>query len=620
MKKVSQSKQEHAFLANKAYHMRVNSVLMTTKVGSGHFTSSLSCADLVSALFFSGMRFDPQDPQNPDNDRFILSKGHASPILYAVWRELGVISKQELQAYRTFESVLGGHPAPKFDRVEVATGSLGIGLSAGLGMCLAARLDKRSYHTWVLMGDGELAEGSVWEAAQLAAHYKAANLTAIVDVNAWGQAGKTLYAHHMDRLKAMWKAFGWQVITVDGHDIPAVCRAYRTARAHQGEPTVILARTIKGKGVTLVQDKPGWHGKSLSVDQEQTALKQLARIYHKDIPTPTYTWHPHLPKHHERKLPATQPLALPSYTLGERRATRYAYGQALAALGTADARVVSLDGEVKNSTFAQLFEEKHPARFFECFIAEQNMVSMAVGLSRRGKKVFCSTFACFFTRAFDQLRMAAIGEANIALVGSHAGVSIGADGPSQMGLEDIAMIRALPGSVVLHPCDAVSTWKLVGAMNNYTGISYLRTLRPQTPVIYPNEEVFEIGGCKVLRFYEDADACVVTAGYPVFEALKAHDALLKKNIRISVIDLYSIKPLDAQTVIAVGRTAHGRIITVEDHYPTGGLGEAVTSVLCNEGFQITSLSVKNLPHSGTPEELYAYEGINAAAIERAVRG
>jgi transketolase len=606
------------FIEHKAYRMRINAIRMTTRAGSGHVTSALSAADIVAALFFSAMKFDPQNSQNPDNDRFVLSKGHASPVLYAVWKELGLLTEKELMKYRTFGSVLEGHPTPAFEGAEVATGSLGIGLSAGLGMALAARMDKRKYHTWVLMGDGEIAEGSVWEAAQLASYYKVSNLTAIVDINGLGQANKTM--EDIKKYKAMWQAFGWKVFVVDGHDIEALCRMYEKVRRVKQQPCVILAHTIKGKGVALVQDKMGWHGKAFTSEQETQALQQLARAYrHAATYKNQLHWKAQLPEVVKVKEIADKQIVAPTYKKGELVATRYAYGQALAALGTAQADVVALDGEVKNSTYAELFEKKHPKRFIECFIAEQNMVSMAVGLSARGKTVFCSTFACFFTRAFDQLRMAAIGSSKLTLVGSHAGVSIGQDGPSQMGLEDIAMFRTLPHSVVVHPCDAVSTGKLVEALSNYEGVSYLRTLRPKTPVLYDTNEQFSIGGCKVLRAYDNAVACIVATGYPVFEALKAHDALLKKNIHVSVIDLYSIKPLDRETVLRVARKSGHRIITVEDHYPAGGMGEAVTAALRNEKLEITCLAVTKLPHSGSTEELYAYEGINAAAIEKAVR-
>ncbi len=619
------------FIAVKAYNMRVDAIRMTTQAKSGHPTSVLSCADLVAALFFYAMRFDPQNHKNPNNDRFILSKGHAAPVLYGVYKQLGIITDQELMSYRSFDSALEGHPTPRFDRVDVATGSLGQGLGMGLGMSLAGMLDERNFRTWVLMGDSETSEGSVWEAAELAYYYRTDHLIAIVDVNRLGQTGPTVEGYNIERDVQKFSSFGWHVIAIDGHDLFEICAAYDEAKKMSGKPIVILAKTVKGYGVEFVEDKNGFHGKPFSAEQEPEALRDLAMRFKAEASYDnSYVWRPNLPPADE--IPCTQNSSidealysakLKTYLSEQAHksagkelviATRKAYGEALAALGDTHKQIVSLDAEVKNSTYAQTFEQKHPERFFQCFIAEQNMVSMGVGLAARDKLPFCSTFASFLSRAVDQIRMAAISRSNIKLVASHAGVSIGKDGPSQMGLEDIAYMRAIPNSVVLHPCDAVSTWKLVAEMARYEHIAYLRTLRPDTPIIYSVDHKFSIGGCHLLRSYEVAHVCVITAGYPVFEALKAHDILREQNIVVNVIDLYSIKPIDTKSVIEAARRSNRCVITVEDHYLQGGLGEAVTYELRNETMKITCLAVHKMPRSGTPRELYAYEGIDAQSI------
>lgn len=615
------------FLAHTAYRMRVSSILATAEAGSGHVTSALSAADLVAVLFFYAMRFDPKDPENPNNDHFVLSKGHAAPILYAAWKELGILTEKDLLGLRTFDSVLEGHPTPRFSRVEAATGSLGQGLSIGLGLLLSARLDKRDFYTYVLMGDSEVSEGSVWEAAELAAYYKANNLIGIIDVNRLGQTGQTMEGYDLKDYARKFAAFGWKTIIVDGHNIPAIMRAYDAAKKTKGKPTVIIAKTVKGYGVDRAANKNGFHGKAFSKEELPEVLASLKKNFKAAAAyDENYKWSLNLPP--GKKAPAlkTKPLPAPKFKKGENIATRVAYGKALAALGSVDHAVVSLDAEVKNSTLAELFEEKHPQRFFQCFIAEQNMIGMAVGMSALGKKPFASTFACFLTRAYDQIRMAAIGQSTIKLVGSHAGVSIGEDGPSQMGLEDIAMLRAVPNSVILYPCDAVSAWKLVGAMAGYDeGISYLRTTRGQTPVIYDNKETFAIGGCKVLKNAAQRVAkagnvaCVVAAGITVVEAIKAYEQLKKEGIEIAVIDLYSVKPLDAKTIKAVAKNSNNRVITVEDHYLEGGLGSAVMYELRNSGISIDCLAVTKVPRSGTTDELMAYEGIDASAIVKAVK-
>lgn len=638
-------------LEQKAYNMRANALRMTTQAGSGHPTSALSVADLVAALFFYGMGYDPHNPHNPENDRFILSKGHASPILYAAWKEVGILSDKDLQGYREFDSVLEGHPTMRFEHTEAATGSLGIGLSIGAGMALYAKMFKKKYRTFVLLGDSEITEGSVWEAAEVAAFYKLDNLVALLDCNRLGQSTETIHGHHLDRYAAKFEAFGWKTIKVDGHDMMQIMHALDKAQEADDHPTIILAKTVKGYGVEEAENKEGFHGKAFKKEELPAILKRLkerfadveAEKLSKDIlfEEGRYgAWQKQFGKQEYRNMTSIPDdiinnekteeqesngcliteLKDPHYELGEMMPTRKAYGQALTDLGRVCDRVVSLDAEVKNSTFAELFEEKFPDRFVQCFIAEQNMISMGVGFELRGAVPFISTFASFFSRAFDQIRMAAIGQSNVRLVGSHAGVSIGQDGPSQMGLEDIALMRSLPGSIVLYPCDAVSTHRLVGQMAEYNqGISYLRTTRMATPVMYDLSQDFFIGGCHVLKKSDQDKVCVIGAGVTLFEALKAHDMLKKDGISISVIDLYSIKPIDAKTILECARASGNRIITVEDHYLEGGLGQAVAYEVRNTDINITCLAVTKLPRSGTPEELLAFEGIDADAIVKAVK-
>lgn len=604
-------KEAEKCIAHKAYALRVDVLRMTTAAGSGHATSALSAADIVAVLFFYAMRND---------DQFVLSKGHAAPVLYAAWKQRGAFADDQLMTYRKMSSVLEGHPTPRFFGAPAATGSLGQGLSVGLGMSLAARLDGSDVKTYVLLGDGELAEGSVWEAAEVAAYYKAENLVAVVDVNRLGQTGETMEGHDLEHYAQKFSAFGWHVIKVDGHAVGELMRAVDEAKKITGRPTVILAKTLKGYGVALAQDKNGFHGKAFSQEELPSLLAELKKTFaeaaayqcaeQQSVKLPS-----------RKKITNTAQIPAPSYTKGEAVPTRKAYGQALAALGSTAKNLVSLDAEVKNSTFAELFEAAHPERFFQCFIAEQNMVGMGVGMAAAGKIAYLSTFACFFSRAHDQIRMAAIGQSSIKLVGSHAGVSIGEDGPSQMGLEDIALFRALPKSVVLYPCDAVSTWKLVGAMANYQdGLSYLRTTRGATPVVYDNNEQFSLGGCKVLRENKSSNTvCVVAAGITIHEALKAHELLKNDGIEIAVIDLYSIKPLDEKTLKLVAQKSNNRVLTVEDHYLEGGLGEAVVYALRNTGVTIECLAVTKLPCSGSIAELLAYEGIDAAAIVKKIK-
>jgi transketolase len=591
---------------------RVDSVRAAAAAKSGHPTSGMSAADLMAVLVANHYRYDFDNPKRPENDRLIFSKGHASTLLYAIFRAAGAISNEELLQYRKFDSMLEGHPTPRIPWVDVATGSLGQGLPIGVGMAIASKLlDRLPSRVWVLCGDSEMAEGSVWEAFEHAAHYELDTLTAILDINRLGQRGETMVGWDVDVYRDRAHAFGWATIEIDGHDVEEIDRAYTEAAGTRGKPTVILARTIKGKGVKAVENQPGWHGKPL--DDPDAAIEELGgvRNIHVDVAKPEPA--------EAHTFPSGE-LALPRYDIGDEVATRKAYGDALAALGTARGDVVAVDGEVSNSTFAEIFGKAHPDRYFEMYIAEQQMVAAAVGLQARGWNTFASTFAAFFSRAYDFIRMAAISRANLRLVGSHAGVSIGEDGPSQMALEDIASLRAVHSSTVLQPCDANQTAKLVASMADTEGIVFLRTLRPNTPVIYDADEDFPIGGSRVLRSSSDDDVTLVASGVTVHEALRASETLEEDGITARVIDLYSIKPIDVETLHAAAE-ATGRIVTVEDHYPEGGVGDAVLAALAENGerARVVKLAVTELPHSGKPAELLHAYGIDADGIASAAR-
>jgi transketolase len=596
-----------------AQQFRVDSVRMSAAAKSGHPTSAMSAAELMAVLLDGYLRYDYDAPKSPTNDRLIFSKGHASTLVYALLRAAGAITDEELMTYRNFGSRLEGHPTPVLPWVDVATGSLGQGLPIGVGTALAQkRLDRVPARTWVLCGDSEMAEGSMWEAFEHAAHYELDNLTAIIDLNRLGQRGETMVGWNADVHVQRAKAFGWHAIEVDGHDLEAIDRAYAEALATSGRPTVVVARTVKGKGVAAVENQNGWHGKPL--EDPEAAIEELGGIT-------SITIEVREPEPAEPNRFPEGPLELPRYELGSKVATRQAYGEALAALGAARGDVVGLDGEVSNSTFAELFAKAHPERFFEMYIAEQQMIAAAVGLQALGWRPYASTFAAFLTRAYDFVRMAAVSRARISLSGSHAGVSIGEDGPSQMGLEDIAALRAVHGSVVLHPCDANQTAKLVAAMADHDGIAYIRTLRPATEVIYGPDEAFEIGGSRVLRSSDDDELAIVAAGITVREALVAADRLAEDGITVRVIDLYSLKPVDVRTLAAATEATGGRIVTVEDHWPEGGLGDAVLAALADsdEPPRVVKLAVGNMPSSGKPEELLAAAGIDAEHIAAAAR-
>ena len=610
-------------LKNIATRLRIDSVRATSEAGSGHPTSCMSMAELTAALFFAEMRFDPKDPKNPESDRFVLSKGHAAPILYAAWAESGAFDRAELLKLREIGSDLEGHPTPRLPFVDVATGSLGQGICAAIGSALNARRIKSDYRTYVVMGDGESAEGSVWEAADVAAIDKLDNLCGFTDVNALGQSRPTMFEHDMAQFERRWNAFGWHAIVVDGHDLAQILDALAEARATKGQPTMILARTIKGKGVASVEGRQGWHGKAFKKGEELD--KALAELEKQFVPVPDNGPAANLagkiakPASKPRGVDHPKPVAAPGYALGDLVATREAYGTALAKLGESDPRIVALDADVKNSTFSDRFEQVAPERFYQNFIAEQVMVGAAMGLAARGAIPFPSTFACFLTRAADFVRMAAISNVGIKLAGSHAGVSIGEDGPSQMALEDLAMYRAEPNYTVLYPSDAVSTERLMALMAYHPGPAYMRTSRPKTPVIYANDDIFTIGGLKVLHESDKDVATVIGAGITVFEALKAYDQLLAAGTAIRVIDLYSVQPVDKAGLIAAGKATGGRIITVEDHYAAGGIGDAVAEAVADAGLTVQRLAVREIPRSGKPEELVERFGISAAHIVEAVK-
>jgi transketolase len=601
-----------------AQQLRVDSIRSSTGAGSGHPTSSMSAADLIAVLLSKYLRYDFDDPENPNNDHLIFSKGHASPLLYSAYKAAGAISDEELMTFRMFNSRLQGHPTPQIPWVDVATGSLGQGLPIGVGVALAGKyLDRLPYRVWVLCGDSEMAEGSMWEAFQHASYYELDNLVAILDMNRLGQTRETMDGWNGDHYAARAEAFGWNTIQIDGHDPQQIDQAYAQALEQTEAPTLIVAKTKKGRGVSFLEDVDGMHGKPVSEDQEQAALEELGSS--DDLLVEVRKPNPGSGENFTAGL--TGRLELPTWEVGDEEATRGAYGAALKALGGAREDVVALDGEVSNSTKSEEFAEAFPGRYFEMFIAEQQMVSAAVGMSVRHRVPFASSFAAFFTRAYDFIRMAAISRANIRLSGSHAGVSIGEDGPSQMALEDLAMMRAVHGSTVLQPCDANQTARLVAEMADTDGVVFLRTLRPKTPVIYDPSEDFPIGGSKIVRSSEEDAVTVVATGITVHEAIKAADELQESGVSVRVIDAYSIKPIDAKTLLAAAQATEGNVVAVEDHWPEGGLGEAVLSALSVEAYPLhfEHLAVGNMPGSGKSEELMDAAGISANHIADAVR-
>jgi transketolase len=606
-----------------AAQLRVDSIRCTTAAGSGHPTSSLSAADLMAVLLAKYLRYDWSNPHLPGNDRLIFSKGHACPLLYAMFKAAGAISDAELLSLRKFGSRLEGHPNPHvLPYVDVATGSLGQGLPIGVGMGINGKyLDRLHYRVWVVLGDSEMAEGSIWEAFDKGWYYELDHLIAILDMNRLGQRGETDLGWNSGAYAARARAFGWHAIELDGHDLSAIDAAYAEALSQKDRPTCLIARTVKGQGVSLVANKDGWHGKALNPEQAKQAIAELGGERHEVVAT----------LRPESRQPNTMPILpaveLPAYNVGGKEATRKAYGDALVALGDARTDVVVLDAEVSNSTHAEEFKKAHPERFFEMFISEQQMVSATVGLAVLGKRVFASTFACFLTRAYDQIRMAAISNATIHLCGSHAGVSIGEDGPSQMGLEDLAMMRAVCGSTVLYPCDPNQTAELVKQMADIKGISYLRTTREKTPVLYPPKTAFPVGKSHVLKKSAADKVAVVAAGITVHEALKAHETLGKAGIAVRLIDAYSVKPIDRETLRQAAKDTGGRLVVVEDHWAEGGLGDAVLEAFAaREGEapaeplpRVVKLGVRKMPGSGTPWQLLDAAGISASHIVEAVK-
>jgi transketolase len=603
---------------NLAQQLRVDSIRCTTAAGSGHPTSSMSAADLLSVLMLNYLHYDFDTPQNPNNDHLIFSKGHASPLLYSAYKAAGAVSDEELLTLRKFGSRLEGHPTPILPWVDVATGSLGQGLPISVGIAIARKyLDKLPYRIWTLLGDSEMAEGSIWEAFDLASYYKLDHLVGILDCNRLGQRGQTDLGWNTTAYAERAKAFGWHPIVINGHDYDEINKAYAEAIQVIDQPVLIVAKTVKGKGVSFLENAEGWHGKALNKDQEAQALQELnmqARSMTYAVQKPESTQA--LPK------PWQKELVLPTYDATNKAATRKAYGDALTALGAANSEIVVVDGEVSNSTFAIEFAKAFPDRYFEQFIKEQQLVSTAVGMSVRHKIAFASTFAAFFSRAYDFIRMAAISRADIRLVGSHAGVSIGEDGPSQMALEDLAMLRAVFGSTVLYPSDPNQTAQLTAAMVQHDGIVYMRTTRETLPTLYSSTEEFVVGGSKVLHQSEKDQVTVVAAGITLHEALNAYEQLQQDHISIRVIDAYSVKPIDGETLILAAQEAGGKIITVEDHWPEGGLGDAVLEVFTEYDGplpRVVKLAVQSMPGSGTPAELIEEAGISAHHIVQAVK-
>uniref|UniRef100_A0A5S6R4F4 transketolase n=1 Tax=Trichuris muris TaxID=70415 RepID=A0A5S6R4F4_TRIMR len=613
-----EKEQELKDLANK---LRIHSIRATNASNSGHPTSCCSAAEIMSVLFFHEMRYSVENPKDPYSDRFVLSKGHAAPILYAAWVEAGLIPEKELLNLRKIDNDLEGHPTPRLSFVDVATGSLGQGLSCAAGMAYTGKyFDKADYRVYCAIGDGESSEGSIWEALHFAGMYQLDNLVAIFDINRLAQSQAAPLGHSIDVYRQRIEAFGWNVICVNGHDVMALCRSFQLARTVKHKPTAIIAKTLKGCGIPGVEDVENWHGKPLGALAENAMSEISKRI--KNVTKHKLSINP--PKS-DGSLSAVDFSKIrlcdpPKYSIGDKVATRLAYGTALVKLGHSCDKVIALDGDVKNSTYADKFRNAFPDRFIECYIAEQNMVGVAIGCGTRGRTLpFCSTFATFFTRAYDQLRMGAISQANIKCCGSHAGISIGEDGPSQMGLEDIAMFRTLPGSTILYPSDAVSCERAVELVARQPGICFVRTSRPNTPVIYENDETFSIGKAKIIRRSDEDEAMIVAAGVTLFEAIKAADQLENKGVKVAIIDIFSVKPIDAETLINEANRVGGRVVTVEDHYVEGGIGEAVAAALSdNDHVHVKRLAVNALPRSGSPEALMDMFGISAKHIIEAV--
>ena len=594
-----------------AKKLRIHSLKMTSTAGSGHPTTCLSAAEIIACLFFDEMRYNIKNPHDWANDEFVLSKGHAAPILWAAYAEAGIISLNSLMNLRKIDSPLEGHPTPRMRWVKAATGSLGQGLSVGLGMAMAMKLGKSRRRVYVLMGDGECAEGSVWEAANTAAHQNLDNICVVVDINRLGQSDATMFGHDIKSYEKRFKAFDWDVIKIDGHSIENILLAFEKARLSD-KPTAVLAKTTKGKGVSFLENKNGWHGKPLKQDDLEKALDELGPM--PEIDAKKYVRRPGRVKSPQ----FTKRYSFKKNTYKEKTATRRAYGNALLALGKINDSVVAIDGDVKNSTYAEDFFKAFPERSFQVYIAEQSMAGIGIGMSAKGYIPFIATFAAFISRAHDQIRMAAYSFSNVKFVGSHVGVSIGADGPSQMGLEDMAIFRPIPGCAVLYPCDAYSAEACVESMVRYKGLAYLRTTRPGTTILYNKGDKFPIGGSKVLKTHKRDAAAVIAAGITVHEALKAYVELRKEGISARIIDAYSIQPIDKENITREVEEAGKKVVVVEDHFASGGLGEAVALALAGKA-EIIHLAVHDLPRSGKPEELLDKYGISARHIVSAVK-
>ncbi|KAF6097669.1 transketolase like 2 [Phyllostomus discolor] len=606
-------------LRDLANRLRIHSIRATSACSSGHPTSCCSAAEILAVLFFHTMRYKPADPEHPDNDRFVLSKGHAAPLLYAAWAEVGDVSESELLNLRKIDCDLEGHPTPRLPFVDVATGSLGQGLGAACGMAYTGkRFDKASYRVFCLLGDGEASEGSVWEALAFASHHGLDNLVAVFDVNRLGQSGPAPLGHCTDIYRQRCEAFGWNTYVVDGHDVEALCHAFWQAAQVKSKPTAVVAKTFKGRGIPKVEDAENWHGKPMPKERADAIIRLIESQIQTNknlIPKPPIEDSPQI------SIKNIRMTSLIDYKVGDEIATQKAYGLALAKLGHTNKRVIVLDGDTKDFTFSEIFKKEHPERFIECFIAEQNMVSVALGCATRGRTIpFVSTFAAFLTRAFDQIRMGAISQTNINLIGAHCGVTIGEDEPSQMALEDLAMFRSIPNCTVFYPSDAVSTEHAVYLAANNKGMCFIRTSPSETAVIYTPQENFEIGQAKVVRHSVNDKVTVIGAGLTLHEALAAADDLSEQDISIRVIDPFTIKPLDAATIIANAKATGGRVITVEDHYREGGIGEAVCAAVSGEpDIFVHQLAVSGIPRSGKPRELLDVFGISARHIIAAVK-
>ncbi|MBS3774208.1 MAG: transketolase [Bacteroidales bacterium] len=605
-------KARNEFLKDKAERIRLKSLEMTTRAGSGHPTTAMSAAEIFSVLYFDQMVYDPENPNSLEGDDFVLSKGHGAPGLYATMDEAGMLKDQDIMSLREFDSILEGHPVPKLAGVRLATGSLGQGLSGGLGLAMAMKMDSIDRYAYVLIGDGEMAEGNVWEAMLLGSALKLDNVIGIVDINRLGQSGPTIYEWNIEEYQKKAEAFGWHTQTIDGHSIEEIIEAVEAAKKDP-RPSMILAQTVKGKGVDFLENADGRHGQAVSEDELVKAREQIKkRLQTVDYKPDNQTSLSPLPSKDEGKIEID-----PQYQKGDKEATRTAFGNAVKKLGEQDKQIVVLDGDVKNSTRTKFSFDSFPDRSVECYIAEQNMIGFAAGLQARGKRPYVATFAAFLTRAHDQIRMASYSQADLKVCGTHTGVSIGEDGPSQMGLEDLAMMRSLYGSIVLSPSDAVSAEKLTAAMNTYQGISYLRALRPKTPVIYDLSEEFEIGGSKLLKPSGDNSAMILGTGITVNEALKAREILQEEGISAGVMDIYSLKPIDKEGILEAVQNA-SFILTIEDHYPEGGMGEAVAAAV-GQNIPVYSQAVTKLPHSGSSGELMSEQGIDAEGIAERVR-